>query len=234
MKCRKARNLIYELLDNVLSDSERLHLESHMRECRSCENLSLQLQKSLDLLHDLPQVEPGENFNWKVRLKLAQEKHSLQEELSTHTTWVKRWNFRFALGTVASLAAVLAGGYLFLNSFAPGQVSIPAGVTASQPVLSPSERSVADAGREMAGYSNQFYSSPGFGERLVAQGSPAQSGTPQSFHAIDEDGASVVLGPDSLVVSKLRDLRQQYKVRYLERQIELLQDYLRQCQVEQK
>lgn len=232
MKCRKAKNLIYDLLDDGLSDSDRLQLEYHLGECRACETLALELQRSLDLVHELPQIEPSENFNWKVRLKLAQERHSLQEEFTTHTTFIRRWNMRFALGTVASLAAVLAGGYLFLNSFMPASSNAPMGITTGQPAVSTPERSVADAGRGVPDYTNQYYSSPRFQERLVGQGMPVQRSTPQSFQAIDEGGAPVILGPDSLVVSKLRNLRQQYKVHYLERQIELLQEYLRQCQTE--
>lgn len=234
MKCRKAKNLIYDLLDNVLSDSDRIQLESHLRECQSCDALATEFQKSLNLVHDLPQVEPSENFNWKIRLKLAQERHSLQEEFTTHTSFIRHWNIRFALGTVAAFTAVLAGGYLFINSFMPSASNAPSKIAAVKPSVSVSERSVANAGQGMIDYSNHFYSSPRFGERLVAQGAHEQRSTQQSFQAIDEAGAPILLGPDSLVVSKLRDLRQQYKVRYLERQIELLQDYLKQCQTECK
>ncbi|MBI4720990.1 MAG: hypothetical protein HY770_07195 [Chitinivibrionia bacterium] len=71
-------------------------------------------------------------------------------------------------------------------------------------------------------------------ERLISQGSSLQRPGHQSYQAIDAEEAPNVLGPDSLVSSKLRDMRAQYRMRYLERQIELLQEYLRQCQIEQR
>lgn len=232
MKCRQAKKLIYDLLDNVLSDGDRIQLESHLNECPSCDKLAVEFQRSLGLVHNLPQVEPSENFNWKVRLKLARERRSLQEEYASHSAFIKRWNLRFALGTVATFITVLVAGYLFLGSYMPVPGESPVRTVKSPPASAVHGHSVADAGRGTLNYSNPFYTSNRLGERLVSQGMPEYHPTQQSFQAIDEEGAAIVLGPDSLVVSKLRDLRQQYKVRYLERQIELLQDYLRQCQSE--
>jgi hypothetical protein len=233
MKCRKARKLIDNLLDNALSDSSRAWLETHLRECRSCEKYAAQMQESLDLIHDLPLVEPSENFNWTVRLKLARERHSLQEQLVSHDGWVRTWTVRFVLGSVAAFALVFAGGYLFLESHGPDSYRFASRGKPASPALQTPDRSL------VAGGSTVSRETPGslipgrFGERFVSQGLPVQRSDYQSYQAIDEEGAQNITDPDSLVASKLRDMRAKYRMHYLERQIDLLQEYLRQCQLEQ-
>lgn len=234
MKCRKAGKLIFELLDNALSDTNRAWLETHLRECGSCERLAAEMRESLGLVRNLPLVEPSENFNWTLRLKLAREKHTLQSHLVSHDTWIRKWNLRFVLGSVAAFVLVFAGGYIFLESHMPGQDRFASPATASRPVLTAPDRSVAGNGNTFP-EETPVFSFPGrVGERFVSQGSSPQSSGHQSYQAIDEEGAPSVLSPDSLVSSKLRDMRAQYRMRYLERQIELLQEYLRQCQIEQR
>ena len=66
MKCRRAKNLIFDFIDGMIGEQDRIALETHLTECTSCESMATSLSKSLNLLHSVPQVQPSDNFNWKV------------------------------------------------------------------------------------------------------------------------------------------------------------------------
>ncbi len=40
MRCRQAEKLIFDYIDGVISESDRLGLERHLGECRTCEATS--------------------------------------------------------------------------------------------------------------------------------------------------------------------------------------------------
>jgi hypothetical protein len=233
MRCRKARKLIFDFIDGRLSDRDEIRLESHLVECHSCEKLAAHMRKSLDLLHSLPEVTPSDNFNWKVRLKLARERNSIHEKLESQSMWMKRWNTRFALGTVAAFTAVTLAGYLFLNS-RPALKG-----TNSSDGYTPKSASVSDqrpTSFETASrpYSGGITTGSSIAERFVSAGYPTTGSASTFYQPIEEDASPNVLGPDSLVTAKLKDMRMRYRVRYLERQIDLLQGYLHECQQQQR
>jgi predicted anti-sigma-YlaC factor YlaD len=37
MKCHRAKNFIFDFLDGVLTDSDRIALEEHLNACKACE-----------------------------------------------------------------------------------------------------------------------------------------------------------------------------------------------------
>ena len=121
MKCRQAKNLIFDHIDGMISEPDRVALERHLNQCGDCESMASSLSRSLDLLHKLPSVEPSENFNWKVRLRLLKEKNALRDGAETERQWYRAWNTRFAVSAVSALAMVLvAGTVLMKSSIQPG------------------------------------------------------------------------------------------------------------------
>lgn len=123
MKCRRAKTLIFDFIDGYINDSDRVALEQHLGECPECDAMASGLKKSLDLLHRAPQVQPGENFNWKVRLGIAKERDAAARRVQMPRAWVAAWNTRFAASAVATFAVVVAAGYFALRSFdvTPGE-----------------------------------------------------------------------------------------------------------------
>ena len=97
MRCRQAEKLIFDYIDGAISESDRLGLELHLGECRTCEGVASSLAKSLELLHRVPRAEPSENFNWKLRLRLAQERNTWRDNVGPEIA------FRGALQPVLGL-----------------------------------------------------------------------------------------------------------------------------------
>jgi hypothetical protein len=233
MKCRKARKLIFDFIDGMLSDADKAGLEAHLAECRSCEAHAASIRESLSLLHSLPAERPSENFNWKLRLKLAQARKDLEERLEEQGRWIKRWNVRFALSAAASFAVVLAAGYFFVNSHlisppgtaetatsgAASHVRVGRPVTLSEGPRLREERVRSYPGRVM--------------EKVVSQGYPSRGGGVESYQPIGEAGR-IVLDPDSVITVNLREMRLRYRMKYLEEQVKMLQRYLRRCQEQRK
>jgi hypothetical protein len=228
MRCRHAEKLIFDYIDGMISESDRLGLERHLGECRKCEATSAALARSLGLVHRLPKAEPSENFNWKLRLRLSRERNALRALADPDGIWPRVWRTRFALGAASAFAVVLAAGFVLLRfAGAPGTVS-PGLVAQSGPheaattgatAVAQAERSGAGAVRtdpfDLDGFG-------GFGAHNVSSGSPS----PLGFDAIGEGG---LLEADSLGYRSLTAQKDYQRIRQLEQQIEILRKELENC-----
>ena len=116
MRCRQAKKLLFDYIDGVISESDRVGLERHLAECRKCEREASAMSRSLELLHRLPSESPSENFNWKLRLRLAKAKRAWRDTAESERVWQRMWNTRFAVAAVSTFAAVLVGGGALLMS----------------------------------------------------------------------------------------------------------------------
>ena len=105
MKCRNARKLVSEFIDGLKSDTKRLELEKHLSGCEECDKYASQLTRCMDLLHRAPRETTGDNFAWKVRLKLNQERNSVRERSASYGTLIRSWNLRFATTAASAVIA---------------------------------------------------------------------------------------------------------------------------------
>jgi len=119
MNCRKSKKLIFEFVDGLVDERDRITLEQHLVECAECEQMAKSLSRSLDLLHRAPMESPSDNFEWKVKLRLNRERRSVQENSVSLGRLIRTWNLRYAMATAASFAAVVLVGALVLNDNAP-------------------------------------------------------------------------------------------------------------------
>jgi hypothetical protein len=227
MNCRRAKQLIYDYLDGVLGDSERITLERHLCDCRSCETFSAQLGNSLDLLHRAPAENPSEDFNWQVRLRLAREKNAITEAMTAQREIFKTWNLRFALSALSTFVVIIASGVLLWNSGLLPQPGTPATFTSRQPATEQASRPT-DTSRIPEGTSPPYFTQPDW-MRVVANSDPSLSGNGFSQGAIDE-ASGRIFPPDSLVPQSLISKKYRYRLRMLEDQVEHLQKNLRECQ----
>jgi len=234
MKCRQAKNLIFDHIDGMISEPDRVALERHLNQCAECEVMASGVTKSLDLLHNIPNVEPSENFNWKLRLRLLKEKNAIRDESQTERQWYRAWNTRFAVSAVSTLALVLVAGTVLLkSSFAPVDRSGSFEFTSATTPTRVETRTPSQTARTMP--SNTFdpirLAGPvGVGPRPVAWGVTSGGRIPQ----VIEDSSRPILDTDSLKVRYLRTMRDYYRVRQLEQQVEVLQTELNKCNMEKK
>ncbi|RKZ18176.1 hypothetical protein DRQ53_01155 [bacterium] len=124
MRCSKARAYISDGLDDRLDESRGLQLSGHLDQCPDCQQHQFVLQRGQAVLRE-EMVEPPENFDWKVQLKIQQ---ALREKAAVAEPEGHGWGFwRPALASAASVAAlVLIGGVFLLE--APVRDAGPAGV----------------------------------------------------------------------------------------------------------
>lgn len=232
MKCRQAKNLIFDHIDGMISEPDRVALERHLNQCGDCESMASSLSQSLDLLHKLPSVEPSENFNWKVRLRLLKEKNALRDGMETERQWYRAWNTRFTVSAISALAMVLvAGTVLMKSSIRPGADTAPfelrpdamSSVAAKQTTPPPTQTARSNT------FDPRMFTGPtGVGPRPVSLGAANTSGIPIAI----EESPPPVLDIDSLKARYLRSRQEYYRVRQLEQQIDVLQSELNKCNVE--
>ena len=259
MKCRSARKLVSEFMDGLKSDTKRLELEKHLSGCEDCDKYASQLTRCLDLLHRAPRETTSDNFAWKVRLKLNQERNLVREHSASYGTLIRSWNLRFAT-TAASAAVVVLVGGLFLLKSAVAPVtpqtyesptlageSSPApspGASSSQPGFdiarntTPPARSVGQPSnlerRVSTGPPVALSQGPSVSSRLVGNGSPnrSSSGRIIGVDLIDRTQPMSVADMDSLVNVQLNGLNADEQVQYLSQYIISLQRHLLRAQVE--
>ncbi len=222
MRCRRAKSLIFEFIDGMIGDQNRIALEQHLNECPSCESMAQGLSKSLELLHKLPSAKPHENFTWKVRLRIAKERNTFAAGAVSQKTWLRAWNARFALSALSTFAVVLATGYFVTKSLdGPWGISSlkrsdQAAKIASDAV-SPRKTQTATRGI------NQ--STGNFGPTAVSNRPGDRSGILDGGADLIQDGkVSETVSPDSLW----------RRERQLEDQVRRLRAELLQCKGEQE
>jgi hypothetical protein len=230
MRCRQAKKLIFDYIDGVISESDRVGLENHLSGCRACETTASALSRSLDLLHRVPSAAPSENFNWNLRLRLAREKNAWRDSAESEGKWQRAWNTRFAVGALSTFAVVLIAGFVVLRSAeGPGERPTRSEWRRAIPAGSPVARDAGSADRTTY---DPFLirGSNGIGPQPVAMGAvPGRElGT----------GREAVRGPildvDSLKAQYVQSRLDYQRIHRLEQQIETLHKELEKCNLERR
>jgi hypothetical protein len=233
MKCRRAKTLIFDFIDGMIGDQDRVALETHLTECTSCESMAASLSKSLDLLHSVPQVQPSDNFNWKVRLGITHARNAAVTDIATERAWLRSWNVRFAFSAISTFVVVATTGYfLTRSSIVPGgdrvvsdPVSVAETVAAKHGVENP------PAPKKAGG--TTFY------DNMASPGSPivterVATGNGSSAGSTSPLIGDVPLNIDSLTShflrSRVHEVHSQYRMQRLEEQIKALQGELSECE----
>jgi hypothetical protein len=118
MRCKKARELISDSLDARLDESKGLGLSEHLAACADCRTHQSVLHQGQGLLRQ-ELIEPSDNFEWKVQLKIQQalrDKVMADEPL---TGW-KFWRPALASAVSVALLVMVAGGVLLTRDDATG------------------------------------------------------------------------------------------------------------------
>jgi hypothetical protein len=237
MKCRRAKQLVFDFLDNVIADSDRISLENHLNECESCETFTSQVSRSLDLLHRAPEETPSDNFNWKVKLKIAQEKNRMSDAITAQSNLFKTWNLRFSLSAISSFVLILASGYFIWSSGWLADLKAPGGTTQdrfaqvqqNKTTSQPNNYANGPAGRNTPQRSlvTSVSNRSGFDNSRNLPPGPIDE---HQYDFVIDDLTSGSVAPDSLVMLRMRSVPLRHRLQQLEGQVKLLQNYLRECE----
>lgn len=189
MNCDRARELSSEALDHTLPRELTATFRAHLEACPPCRAFVAELQESLALLRELPELEVNERFNEAVWARLREERPRPQRR-----AWWEGWRERFALagipGTLGSAWrwAPLGAAAIVLLVFAltsePGFEQGSPGMTSAPPV-----------GREISGTTPVAVPSPirTRDDAFAARTAPGERGSssqiPEAIEAYLRNGA---------------------------------------------
>jgi hypothetical protein len=203
----------------------------------------------MDLLHRTPRETTNDNFAWKVRLKINQERNAVSERSAPYGVIVRAWNLRYASAAVAAAAVVLVGGFLMVKDglapISPRDGGLAAVALDDSPAPAPSpidadqNRPSSDAAtaERPSGQAPQLYPSDrsNTGLRVVDSSPPLlrRQGTGRiiGVDLIDRYEPMSAAQMDSLVHTELDGLSPDEQARYLSQYIILLQRHLLRTQV---
>lgn len=174
MRCNKAREWISDSLDARLDESKGLELSEHLADCPDCRTHQTVLEQGQAMLRQ-EMVEPSENFEWKVQLKIQQALRDKAVSEEPLTGW-RFWRPALASATGVALLVVVAGGLLLTSDdpTRPQALTSPAADFAqadADPAASLEEADLAEADLSGAVRSQPLQvnaASGGFGIRTVA------------------------------------------------------------------
>ena len=112
MKCNKVKPLLPELLDGELAPAEAAQVQQHLDDCDDCARQRIELQRSLEAVDALSQLEPSEGFDAAFARKLQVARRSQraarpEQEARPPRSWFQIWRMPL-LATAGACAALLA------------------------------------------------------------------------------------------------------------------------------
>ena len=142
MNCIKAEEQFSAYLEDELDYQAVRAFEAHLTACESCHQEFRLFRESLDLLHQLPQIEPSGEFDIALQIRLA----DIPVESIPFWQRVLRPLYgrtRLALSGIAVLLVMITGFYLYQKtSIKPQSVEIVAAPEPSRRVPLAEERRV--------------------------------------------------------------------------------------------
>jgi anti-sigma factor RsiW len=124
MNCRNAQEFLLARLDAPLAVTHEAALVQHLQGCAGCGEQARQMEVAARWLNELPAEEPSENFEWRLKLRLAQATTEPQPEVRLGRI-SPAWSLRFVGAAAAAALVVVALGAGIFRASVPGDV--PAG-----------------------------------------------------------------------------------------------------------
>ena len=112
MNCLKAEEQFSAYIEDELDYQAVRAFEDHLSTCESCRQELVLFRESLDLLHQLPQIELSTEFDVTLQARLA------DTQVESISFWQRVWQplhgqIRLALGAIAVLLVMIAGFYFY-------------------------------------------------------------------------------------------------------------------------
>jgi hypothetical protein len=206
----------------------------------------------MDFLHRTPRETTSDNFAWKVRLKLNQERNAMHERSVSYGALVRKWNVRYAAASVLAAAVVLVVGLYSVHS-GLWPVAAPDSRYSDRVVEQPAEKAAAspdvavtDGGKvgipesvpARSGSSNLSvpvsrppdleFRAPGrlMNQIPVSGGMPSETHTSPLLGLIDRPAPMTIAEFDSIMNAQLNGLTPEEQRQYLNQYIILLQRHM--------
>ena len=132
MNCRSVRASLVDLWDQADALQGNDLLYKHLQQCDSCQQISAEYSLSHQLLQGLPEEEPSENFDWRLRLRLNHVDKAAELPQVATVQDRSRWSLQFVGSAAAAAIVVMAVGFVVLQPSAPG---LPDGAALPQSVV---------------------------------------------------------------------------------------------------
>jgi hypothetical protein len=117
MDCRTARKWIETRHNDVPSLGPDAELQAHLGDCQRCERLAFDVDQILAWLGELPEAQPEESFDWRLRLRLAriERERDARVLLGDALPSERRAPLQFAVSAAAAAVVVVALGLLVVQ-----------------------------------------------------------------------------------------------------------------------
>jgi hypothetical protein len=109
---KNCKNIEYSLplySENLLSESERLVVEEHLKSCSACAKTLLQLQRSGMIVQELKDVEPPSWFREKIMAKLREE----ADKKSFAQKWFYPLRIKIPMQIMAAIIIAVLSVYIY-------------------------------------------------------------------------------------------------------------------------
>ncbi len=150
MNCRTAKKKMAARLDEVWSGEQEAALQQHLQSCAACSRTARENDVVFQWLQQSTPAEPSENFEWRLKLRLAELDRSGQRvPLFDAMPARRRWTLRFAVAAAMAAALVLSVGLMrFEFETADGSASSQPTVNSGPRLVDP--QPALDGGRSVA------------------------------------------------------------------------------------
>lgn len=116
MRCAKVRDYYLRNRDGLLNEVDKMKLEEHMDRCASCAEFAREMDRCLDLLVDLPEASPSENFEWNLKRAILHEKTRMMRRQFSVSFGDWRWGMKFVTSAAAAAIVIIAGSWYISHS----------------------------------------------------------------------------------------------------------------------
>ncbi|MBS4024931.1 MAG: DUF4349 domain-containing protein [Clostridia bacterium] len=109
MTCKETEELLSAYIDNVLDQDSERQIAEHLAGCKNCQAELEGLQMTVDVLKQLPEVEPPSHFRQELLKKLAAENKKVVE-ISNNSSKAKSKSWISVAGVAAGMLLLVAAG----------------------------------------------------------------------------------------------------------------------------
>lgn len=127
MRCKTARDDYFKSHDGLLNEVEKMKLQDHLNRCSDCASFAMEMDRCLDLLGDLPDVSPSENFEWNLKRRILEEKSRMIRAQESTVLGGWQWGLKFVASAAAVALIIMSGVWFGLER---GAGPVPGGGTA--------------------------------------------------------------------------------------------------------
>ncbi|WP_317368073.1 zf-HC2 domain-containing protein [uncultured Tyzzerella sp.] len=103
MNCREVCNKMYDYIEHHISQAEAIEFESHMKDCKKCQDEYYKREKVIIKLKNIKDIEPPSDLKHKILYSIKNEQKT--QKKSSKIAYFKRYSY------VAAVMILFIGGF---------------------------------------------------------------------------------------------------------------------------